>query len=1184
MASLFQNARLLLLIGFIALAQLAYSATITSTKDGNWNAGSTWIGGVVPSASDDVVINSGDFVTVTANASCNSVLIENVSSLDLAGASGLKINSGVTLDVANDFLVDVVVGTLGTTSTVNILGTLTIGGNCTLNCDLSVLGGTNAFTIGDATNSGDLSVQGDLNFTNSLISALGTMNQLELRNGNISVYGEVVQTAGVIGLLSTNKLIVNDDGAYDGLTKTFYFGGTGMNLSSGTISIEDANANGAIDFHYIGTSPQLLETNNITYRNVHIENTDNVYLDAQPTNSNIIEDLIIEDGGTLIITDGNNLDALTGASDKVQLKNGGRLLLTAPAFPSGIPVNTLTSESLGIVEFQNNSGSAATIFQESVDYPIVQLTGVNEKQYTSSSNEIDDSSTKVGRLELLEGTLSIDNGLDLELNTIYGDGTFLVDSATTVQVEGNFSNLSAYGDFHRYSTWEYNKSGQMQKVYSFTTNGTTPEPYGILKLSTASGVNVKRDVDADIQIENNLQIGSQITLNLKANAYVHLLSDSSFTAFVKEINTTGSITYNGASAIIAYKYLYFSGYSAPDISTTMQVQRLSMVKNAGIQMRGFPGSNKPANKYSSVSTYTESDTGNVNQGFNKPSSIDDTILQRNGSNKITKSAYRINVDPGTYLLLDTGEINLKEQTLELTFNHDTLNNTAFRTSADGYNFVGNPYAAPLNWNAIVNDPDNAAIFASGVSSTFYVYKYFDRVNEEPGGSGGYGYYNASTKDEYAQDSIIPAHQGFWIKTYNASSFNETFDLKIKESHKMDFEQSRNYKSKKRGGKKINKGLIHFENKTGQADEIFFNYFDKATTGYDTRYDIPRFGSPSASNPFVEFANADGIPLGIYVNAIGQESIGQELPLYINAPTAGAYTLSFSQISTFLSTYPCISVKDLVSGKTYKLENTLDIDFTLTEPYKGVRFLLQFIRTNEDLIETEDISCYGVKDGTVTLPLNTLIKNHSYSLWQNNVIVQEQSGPIDTLHFTALKAGNYVLRNNTASGGLCEFTNSSITINSPEKLITAVSISSTTINLGSSVHVDITGTAQAYSSVIANTTYTATTFDHTFTSAGKYTLTVNAKNENKTCSEDQAYDIEVLNTTGINEHTVLAYSIIKGNLVFSNANFKELAVYSLEGKLLKTYFNQQSIPLEKGVNIYRITAQDLTNTTLKISFQ
>jgi hypothetical protein len=83
---------------FLTSATVATN-TITSNGSGggNWNAGTTWAGGIVPTTGTDVIIADGDVVAVTVSASCNSITI-------IADASGFdftqfNINSSVSLIV-----------------------------------------------------------------------------------------------------------------------------------------------------------------------------------------------------------------------------------------------------------------------------------------------------------------------------------------------------------------------------------------------------------------------------------------------------------------------------------------------------------------------------------------------------------------------------------------------------------------------------------------------------------------------------------------------------------------------------------------------------------------------------------------------------------------------------------------------------------------------------------------------------------------------------------------------------------------------------------------------------------------------------------------------------------------------------------------------------------------------------
>jgi hypothetical protein len=64
-------------------------ALILSAASGNFNAGATWVGGVVPTIGDEAQAANGHTVTITANTTCD--MVSN------AGTGKFVINSGVTL-------------------------------------------------------------------------------------------------------------------------------------------------------------------------------------------------------------------------------------------------------------------------------------------------------------------------------------------------------------------------------------------------------------------------------------------------------------------------------------------------------------------------------------------------------------------------------------------------------------------------------------------------------------------------------------------------------------------------------------------------------------------------------------------------------------------------------------------------------------------------------------------------------------------------------------------------------------------------------------------------------------------------------------------------------------------------------------------------------------------------------
>jgi hypothetical protein len=77
----------------------AQGSTVTSAASGEWNAPSTWSGGVVPSSGDDVFIGVGHTITLTVTDTCGTISFSSSSSGTATGY--IAINSGCTLFVSS---------------------------------------------------------------------------------------------------------------------------------------------------------------------------------------------------------------------------------------------------------------------------------------------------------------------------------------------------------------------------------------------------------------------------------------------------------------------------------------------------------------------------------------------------------------------------------------------------------------------------------------------------------------------------------------------------------------------------------------------------------------------------------------------------------------------------------------------------------------------------------------------------------------------------------------------------------------------------------------------------------------------------------------------------------------------------------------------------------------------------
>lgn len=235
-------------------------ATITSATSGNWSDGATWVGGVVPTAVDDVIIGAGHTVTAdvditvltisgAANTASNLAVTTNIT-ITCTGANGITsknvisglglvriTGAGITVNInsnlravnalsyaidilaictvnINGDVINTLIGSGGTrTQTINIdvAATVNIVGN--------LQGGTGNATLGNPavriTANGTLNITGNLQAGATGVTGHCVMNTTSLCNinvtGNITgqdgngINSDQNSTINIIGNLTANN-------------------------------------------------------------------------------------------------------------------------------------------------------------------------------------------------------------------------------------------------------------------------------------------------------------------------------------------------------------------------------------------------------------------------------------------------------------------------------------------------------------------------------------------------------------------------------------------------------------------------------------------------------------------------------------------------------------------------------------------------------------------------------------------------------------------------------------------------------------------------------------------------------------------------------------------------------------------------------------------------------------------
>jgi MSHA biogenesis protein MshQ len=237
------RAKLSCLVLLTFAAPSLFAANCSSTGNGNWNATGTWNCGLVPGANDSVTIQNGDTVTVTVNASAQSLTVANGNN------TYLNINPGITLMVGAGVSFATTNNNRARAINVGAGGQLLIGGNLSMtqgnggSIELQIASGALVDVGGNVTFSG---AAPSLNFSGAgtlrVGGNFGAGATITPGSGTLMLGGAGAQTLATYTtypILSISKASgsVSSSGTIAALGLTFAAGNTATLTADGDITV-----------------------------------------------------------------------------------------------------------------------------------------------------------------------------------------------------------------------------------------------------------------------------------------------------------------------------------------------------------------------------------------------------------------------------------------------------------------------------------------------------------------------------------------------------------------------------------------------------------------------------------------------------------------------------------------------------------------------------------------------------------------------------------------------------------------------------------------------------------------------------------------------------------------------------------------------------------------------------------
>jgi hypothetical protein len=354
-------------------------ATFTvSATGGNWSSTSTWVGGVLPAAGDDIVANaSSGNLTVDGNRTCLSINFTNYTNT-------FTINNGVTLSVSINSGTAITLGS-GMTYTSSTTGVLShiAANNTTINFNGITIprltlggngGGTRTVTISGTTP------------TVNILTSNSTFGSVSLQGTTLNLTTSLTLTAGRLtgnppNINAGGTFLISGNGSCAGFT---VFSGTALSLQS-NLSI----SGGAIVFN----SGSSLTHNNqtlsivdgpVSYNAISTIEWWNVTHSSTLGNITHLSDLNIANNFT--ITGGVYGATVTGGPWNINIK-GSFIMTTNGTFSfSTLTINLIGT---GTIEAVNGSNiSSATAININTSNPLGYTIGTVSRNFLGISNTV----------------------------------------------------------------------------------------------------------------------------------------------------------------------------------------------------------------------------------------------------------------------------------------------------------------------------------------------------------------------------------------------------------------------------------------------------------------------------------------------------------------------------------------------------------------------------------------------------------------------------------------------------------------------------------------------------------------------------------------------------------------------------------------------------------------------------
>ncbi len=915
------------------------SAAGTKTSNvttGNWSTNGSWTPSGVPTATDNVIIKNGHTITINGNAQCNNLTVGQ-------GSSG-------TLRLGNN----------GTSRI------LTVNGNVTINNGATLISGTSNATH-TATISGNIINNGTLNFrpTSSRVVNVtfdGSTDQLISGTGSTTAFNTIIQNTGT-NISNTLSITSSNFTAPDQF----------LTLNNGTFKLSSTNALSIALFSSdytlaINTGFHLNNPNATINFNGNLLLNGNLTVQAGTINIGDAVDEYLESKGGAVLVSGGNLNIasryfstnINTLSDFTM--NGGTLTVpfvgssNSTQYPFHIDATGSTfNMSGGSLILQSEGGSGS----ENLG---LYLDGLAFNNISGGTIQFGNNATPSDQNFKVFSTSSLPN---LLVHNMHSTVTLMnpVEIAGDISITGgtldaNSQNLSIGGNWN-------NTGSFIEESSTVTFNGTSNQSISAISGEDFYNLTINKSAGS-INVIDTITLHETLDLQngtLNTNNKVVLHSDASGTSRIAAITSaviSGDVIAQrfmpGGENKRKWRYMSSPVNVGGNISLSQFIDDIYISGNGGAS-NGFDES--PTNT-PSLRAYDESISGNVDQGWVAPSSINSTYPTGSGfevfgrGSRATVNPFDVFTTPLDATIDLIGNINQGNISTNLSYTNNA------DPSADGFNLIGNPYPSQIDFNSV-------GITKTNMENRFWVYN---------PNSGSYGVFDGELNvGTNGISRYISSSQGFFVKA-NAPGASISFT----ENAKSTVSPFIYFRSQKNIANSLNILQLKVVRDSLISDELLIAFKENASITDEDPSDAEKFFNDQL-NFYSKSSNGKNLAINAFPFSMLADTINLSLFAYngTSDPWTGLYTMYYNADSIYALN---LVLEDRYEGKLIPLQQNGSFTFNITNDPLSIgneRFKLlintNITSTEHTLVQKQAVVMFPnpVKN-KLTLRLNKILKD------------------------------------------------------------------------------------------------------------------------------------------------------------------------------------------------------------------